>query len=71
LPAPGAAAQRPGELARTSASARWPHLPTPFPCCHPPPRQVIPICIKAAFLSCGQNCAGGERFLIHSSIYNK
>lgn len=33
--------------------------------------QVVPIAVKAAFLNCGQNCAGGERFLVHSSIYGQ
>lgn len=44
------------------------HTPRILTHTHP---QVVPICIKAAFLSCGQNCAGGERFLVHTSIYNK
>lgn len=26
--------------------------------------------IKAAFLNCGQNCAGGERFFVHTKVYN-
>jgi acyl-CoA reductase-like NAD-dependent aldehyde dehydrogenase len=33
--------------------------------------QVVPIAIKAAFLNCGQNCASGERFIVHRKIYNK
>jgi acyl-CoA reductase-like NAD-dependent aldehyde dehydrogenase len=33
--------------------------------------QVVPIAIKAAFLNCGQNCASGERFIVHRKIYEK
>lgn len=33
--------------------------------------QVVPIAIKAAFLNCGQNCASGERFIVHRKIYDK
>jgi len=33
--------------------------------------QVVPIATKAAYLSCGQNCAGGERFFVHAKIYDK
>jgi acyl-CoA reductase-like NAD-dependent aldehyde dehydrogenase len=36
-----------------------------------PSLQVVPIAIKAAFLNCGQNCASGERFIVHSKIYDK
>ena len=32
--------------------------------------QVVPTCLRAAFMSCGQNCAGGERFYVHSGIYD-
>ena len=32
--------------------------------------QVVPIAIKAAFLNAGQNCAGGERFLVQAGIYD-
>jgi hypothetical protein len=32
--------------------------------------QVVPIAIKAAFLNCGQNCASGERFIVHRKIYD-
>lgn len=32
--------------------------------------QVVPIAIKAAFLNLGQNCASGERYIIHSRIYD-
>lgn len=33
--------------------------------------QVIQIALKAAFLNCGQNCAGGERFFVQEDIYDK
>ncbi|GFR39785.1 hypothetical protein Agub_g270 [Astrephomene gubernaculifera] len=33
--------------------------------------QVIQVSLKAAYLNCGQNCAGGERFLVHDKIYDK
>jgi acyl-CoA reductase-like NAD-dependent aldehyde dehydrogenase len=33
--------------------------------------QVVPIAIKAAFLNCGQNCASGERFIVHRKVYDK
>ncbi|KXZ42649.1 hypothetical protein GPECTOR_127g527 [Gonium pectorale] len=33
--------------------------------------QVVQIVLKAAFLNCGQNCAGGERFFVHDKIYDK
>lgn len=32
--------------------------------------QVVPIAIKAAFLNCGQNCASGERFIVHTRVYD-
>ena len=34
-------------------------------------KQVVPIAVKAAFLNCGQNCASGERFIVHTKIYDK
>ncbi|PNH04730.1 Aldehyde dehydrogenase 22A1, partial [Tetrabaena socialis] len=33
--------------------------------------QVVQIALKAAYLNCGQNCAGGERFFVHDAIYDK
>jgi hypothetical protein len=44
---------------------RLPLRPAPFSA------QVVPIAIKAAFLNCGQNCASGERFIVHRKIYDK
>ncbi|GIL81328.1 hypothetical protein Vretifemale_10395 [Volvox reticuliferus] len=32
---------------------------------------VIQISLKAAYLNCGQNCAGGERFFVHDKVYDK
>jgi acyl-CoA reductase-like NAD-dependent aldehyde dehydrogenase len=34
-------------------------------------KEVVPVAIKAAFLNCGQNCASGERFLVHESLYDE
>jgi acyl-CoA reductase-like NAD-dependent aldehyde dehydrogenase len=31
---------------------------------------VVPIAVKAAFLNCGQNCASGERFIVHTKVYD-
>jgi acyl-CoA reductase-like NAD-dependent aldehyde dehydrogenase len=31
----------------------------------------VPIAIKAAFLNCGQNCASGERFIVHRKVFDK
>lgn len=33
--------------------------------------RVKHIVLKAAFLNCGQNCAGGERFFVHDKVYDK
>lgn len=33
--------------------------------------QAVPMAINAAFFSCGQNCVGGERFLVHARVYNQ
>ena len=33
-----------------------------------PAAQIVHVSIKAAFLNCGQNCAGGERFFIHRKV---
>ena len=27
--------------------------------------------MRGAFQSCGQNCAGAERFLVHSAVYDR
>ncbi|GLI61056.1 hypothetical protein VaNZ11_003318, partial [Volvox africanus] len=32
---------------------------------------VVQISLKAAYLNCGQNCAGGERFFVHEKVYDK
>jgi len=32
---------------------------------------VVPIAVKAAFLNCGQNCASGERFIVHASLHDE
>ncbi|GLC58293.1 hypothetical protein PLESTB_001342900 [Pleodorina starrii] len=34
-------------------------------------KQVVQIALKAAYLNCGQNCAGGERFFVHDKVYDK
>jgi len=31
--------------------------------------QVVPIALRGAFQSCGQNCAGAERFFVHDTLY--
>jgi len=31
-------------------------------------KSVVQVAIKAAFLNCGQNCAGGERFFVHNKV---
>ncbi len=33
--------------------------------------QVVQIACKAAYLNCGQNCAGGERFFVHQKILDR
>ncbi|CAD7698004.1 unnamed protein product [Ostreobium quekettii] len=33
--------------------------------------KAVPFALRAAFQSCGQNCAGGERFIVHARIYDK
>ncbi|PNW88530.1 hypothetical protein CHLRE_01g033350v5 [Chlamydomonas reinhardtii] len=33
--------------------------------------NLVQVVLKAAFLNCGQNCAGGERFFVHEKIYDK
>ena len=32
---------------------------------------VCPVALRGAFQSCGQNCAGAERFFVHAKIYDK
>ncbi len=29
-------------------------------------RQAVPTALRGAFQSCGQNCAGAERFIVHA-----
>ena len=31
--------------------------------------QVVPIALRGAFQSCGQNCAGAERFIVQRAVY--
>ncbi len=38
---------------------------------HDDDAQVVQISLKAAYLNCGQNCAGGERFFVHDKVYDK
>jgi len=33
--------------------------------------QVVPMALRGAFQSCGQNCAGAERFYVHEKIHDK
>jgi len=33
--------------------------------------QVVPTALRGAFQSCGQNCAGAERFFVHAGIYDR
>ena len=33
--------------------------------------QAVPTAMKGAYFSCGQNCAGGERFFIQQGIYDQ
>lgn len=33
--------------------------------------QAVPTAMKGAYFSCGQNCAGGERFFIQEGIYDQ
>ena len=33
--------------------------------------QVVPTALRGAFQSCGQNCAGAERFLVAAAVYDK
>jgi acyl-CoA reductase-like NAD-dependent aldehyde dehydrogenase len=38
-------------------------------CVHALPGQAVPTALRGAFQSCGQNCAGAERFLVHARVY--
>lgn len=44
--------------------------------CHPHyrllpcPIQVLPTALRGAFQSCGQNCAGAERFIVHDKVFD-
>lgn len=40
----------------------------PDPTTLPLTPQVVQVACKAAFLNCGQNCAGGERFFVHEKV---
>uniref|UniRef100_A0A061RL47 Aldehyde dehydrogenase n=1 Tax=Tetraselmis sp. GSL018 TaxID=582737 RepID=A0A061RL47_9CHLO len=33
--------------------------------------QVVPTALRATFQSCGQNCAGAERFFVHEKVYDE
>ncbi|KAK9916194.1 hypothetical protein WJX75_009917 [Coccomyxa subellipsoidea] len=33
--------------------------------------QAVPTALRGAFQSCGQNCAGAERFLVQASVYER
>ena len=32
---------------------------------------VVPIALRAAFQSCGQNCVAAERFIVHEAVYEE
>ncbi|KAK9805787.1 hypothetical protein WJX73_010284 [Symbiochloris irregularis] len=32
--------------------------------------QAVPTALRGAFQSCGQNCAGAERFIVHSDVHD-
>lgn len=32
--------------------------------------QAVPVALKGAFFSCGQNCAGAERFFVQDGVYD-
>ncbi|KAL3154777.1 hypothetical protein ABBQ38_011323 [Trebouxia sp. C0009 RCD-2024] len=32
--------------------------------------QAVPVALKGAFFSCGQNCAGAERFFVQEGVYD-
>ena len=55
--------------------AHNPH--TPLPPSHPTNPsglrklvQAVPVALKGAFFSCGQNCAGAERFFVQEGVYD-
>ncbi|PRW57735.1 Aldehyde dehydrogenase 22A1 [Chlorella sorokiniana] len=33
--------------------------------------QVLPTALRGAFQSCGQNCAGAERFIVHDKVFDQ
>ena len=33
--------------------------------------QAIPTALRGAFQSCGQNCAGAERFIVHRAVHDQ
>jgi len=33
--------------------------------------QCVPMALRGAFQSCGQNCAGAERFYVHAKVHDK
>jgi acyl-CoA reductase-like NAD-dependent aldehyde dehydrogenase len=33
--------------------------------------QAVPTALRGAFQSCGQNCAGAERFLVQAGLYDR
>ena len=35
-----------------------------------PGLQAVPVALKGAFFSCGQNCAGAERFFVQEGVYD-
>ena len=32
--------------------------------------QAVPTALRGAFQSCGQNCAGAERFIVHAAVHD-
>eukprot|EP00891_Asterochloris_glomerata_P005424 jgi/Astpho2/5424/e_gw1.00076.56.1_t len=34
-------------------------------------KQAVPTALRGCFQACGQNCAGAERFLVHSRVYTQ
>lgn len=48
--------------------ARMAYTPAcPLPSC----AQVLPTALRGAFQSCGQNCAGAERFIVHEKVFGE
>ena len=33
--------------------------------------QAVPTALRGCFQACGQNCAGAERFLVHTQVYTQ